>query len=135
MNRHFVINDPRTAKFVADSVGSTDTQCHSSIGLEIDGKLVAGATFDNYSGPNIFLHFSNSPVGIIPRDFLKLIFGYCFNGLKCKRVSAAFSSNNYKVCRLGKLIGFKLEACLKDCFPDGDMLIYSLKREDCRFIV
>ena len=133
--RRFLYNDPRTAQFIAKSVGSTDCQCHSSIALEEDGQIIAGALFDNYSGPNIFIHFSSSEVHSFPRDLLKLVFGYAFNALKVKRVTGAFSSSNKRVKKLGELIGFKYETKLAGACQDGDLLFYCLKPADCRFLV
>jgi hypothetical protein len=31
-------------------------------------------------------------------------------------------------------MGFSEEARIKDCHPDGDIILYTLKREDCRFL-
>lgn len=133
--RRFLINDPRIPQFIASSVGSTDTQCYGSVALEVDGEIQAAASFDNFNGVNAFLHFTNSKTRIVPRDFLKLVFGYAFKELKLKRLSAAFSSKNRVVCRLGEICGFKFEAVLKGAAPDGDLVIYKLTRETCRFIV
>jgi RimJ/RimL family protein N-acetyltransferase len=135
VKRRIVINDPRTAQFIADSVGSTDCECHGSVGLEVDGQIVAGATFDNFNGKNVFIHFSSArSLRVFSRDLLRMVFGFAFGVLKVQRVSGAFSSANRKVCRLGEIIGFKFEARLRDACPDGDMMIYRLNREDCRFL-
>lgn len=131
----FVVNDPKIAEFVSKSVGSTDCQCHTALGIEEDGEIIVGALLDNVTGSNAFIHFSVAPRRSIPRSFLRWLFGYCFNGLKLKRVSAAFSSANKKVKRLGEFIGFEPEAVLKDGQPDGDTLIWCLRKEQCRFLV
>src|SRR5712672_1824069 len=102
--RRIVVNTSEVSEFVCRSVGSTDTQCYGNMGLEVAGKIVAGALWDNYSGANCFIHFSTT-LNIIPRDFLRWIFGYLFDGVKVTRVTAAFSSRNTKVLRLAKLIG------------------------------
>jgi len=133
--RRIVVNDPRTAEFVAKSVGSTDCQCYGSLGIEKDGEIVGGTAFDNYNGVNIFVHFSVRPKAYFGRSFLTLMFSYLFHGLKVKRVSAAFSSANEQVKRLARLIGFHLEATLSGACPDGDMEIWRLVKRDCRFVL
>lgn len=131
-----MINDARVPRFIADSVGSTDTQCHGSVGLEVDGKIKAAASFDNFNGANAFIHFSNSPnVGIVPRGFLTMVFTYAFRVLKVRRLSAAFADKDRRVCRLGEICGFKFEATLRGACPQGDLVIYKLLPEDCRFLL
>lgn len=132
--RNFIIDDPRTVRYVADSVGSTDTCCHSSIGIEQNGRVVAGVVLDNYSGRNIFVHFSKDKDVFFGKRFFQLVFGYCFFGLEVKRVSAAVDSTNAGAIALGELIGFTLEATLKEAGHKGDLLIFRLLRHQCKFL-
>lgn len=129
-----LFNDPRVVHFVAQSVGSTDCSATASIGVEEGGKVVAGVVYDNFNGANIFIHFTVAQGYQICRGFLRLVFGYAFDCLKAKRITGAFSSANEKVRRFGERLGFQFETLLKDAAPDGDLMFYTLRREQCRFV-
>lgn len=133
--RRIVVNDPRTPALLAKTVGSNDCQCYGSFGIEVDGQVVGGATWDNYNRVNCFVHFSVNKGTYFGRSFLTLMFSYLFHGLRVKRVSAAFSSANEKVKRLATLIGFKIEATLQAACPDGDMEIWMVTPKECRFLL
>lgn len=96
---------------------------------------MAGVVLDNFSGANIFAHFSNRTLKSIPRDLLKLVFGYSFDCLRVRRITGAISEKNQKAIRLAELIGFTFETKLRDMYSDGSsMLLYRLTRECCRFL-
>lgn len=131
----FVINDKRTVEFVTKENGITDGQIHSSIGLERDGEIVAGIVYCDFSGSNIFLHVASKPgVNWISRGLLKLVFGWPFNGLGVKRITGLVPESNTRAVKLDEHLGFKREARLEDIFPEGALLIFGMRREECRFL-
>lgn len=131
----FVVNDKRTVEFVAKENGITDGQIHSSIGLERDGEIVAGIVYCDFSGSNIFLHVASKPgVNWISRGLLKLVFGWPFKGLGVKRITGLVPEHNARAVKLDEHLGFKREARLEDIFPEGALLVFRMRREECRFI-
>lgn len=133
--RKFLFNDPRVPEFVARSVGSTDCKAYASFGVEDDGKIVTGVVFDNYTGANVFIHFSTDPTRRIGRSFLKLVFSWAFDWLKVKRITGAFGSGNDKVKRFAEQLGFSYETRLVGAYSDGDMVFYALRRPRCRHLI
>ena len=67
-------------------------------------------------------------------QFLAVIFDYPFRQLGVGKVICPIVETNKRSIRLCRKMGFEREATLRDSHPDGDMFLYSMKRENCRFI-
>lgn len=106
-----------------------------TIGLAQGNRLIAGTIFDNYNGANVCIHVaSSSPEAWRNREFLWFNFHYAFNQLGCKRVTGMVPSSNLPARRFDEWLGFVPEATLKDAHPDGDLLVYVMTREQCRWL-
>lgn len=133
--RRFVINDPRTVRFVCEQTGSDDFHNYTSIGLERNGQIIAGCIYDNYSVTNVFMHYAAKPgVRWCTPDFLAMTFGYAFDALKVKRVSGFVPASNKAAVKLELHLGCKVEAVMKDAHPTGDVLIMRMRRDECRWL-
>ena len=51
-----------------------------------------------------------------------------------RRLTGLVASDNHAARRFDEHIGFKLEATLVDACPTGDLLVYAMRREDCRWL-
>lgn len=105
------------------------------IGLEKGGDLIAGVVFNEYNGPNINMHVAAMPGSRwLDREYLWYCFYYPFEQLKVKRVTGLVGEGNAKSRRFTEHLGFELEAKLKDAHPTGAMLVYVLRRENCKWL-
>lgn len=102
------------------------------IGLERDGKIIAGVVYENWNKRNVFVH--QAIEGRLTRQYLWTICDYPFNQLKVERVTGMIPQGNPKAATAAEKIGFKLETVLKDAHPSGDILIYVLRRNTCRWL-
>ena len=68
------------------------------------------------------------------REFLWMVFHYPFDQLQCKRVSGVVAADNLPARKFNEHLGFTLEATLADAHPQGNLLIYRMMREDCRWL-
>lgn len=98
-----------------------------------DGQIVAAALYEGHNGPNVFAHIAVEPGGM-NRQFLSLIFDYPFNQLGVKRITGVVPSSNKAAQRLDEHLGFELEANLAGAHPDGDLLIYKMTADKCRWL-
>lgn len=107
-----------------------------SLGLERDGELVAGVLYEGYNGPNVWMHVAAVPGRRwMSRDYLWYCFHYPFNEMNVQRISGYVNANNEQARKFDEHLGFKVEATLSGAAPDGgDVLIYVMRREDCRFL-
>lgn len=136
--KRVICDDPaRVARFVSEQMGiEDDFSSYKAIGLEGDGELVAGVVYDNYTGATIFMHIAALPgKRWMTRNFLWFMFYYPFVQLGVKALRGMVPESNAESVSFAKgLKGAYLEARLKDAHPKGDMLIYCLPKEDCRYL-
>jgi hypothetical protein len=121
----------KVGEWVCEKAGGIVTEACSAIGVERDGKLVAGIM---YTGASIAMHSRCDDPAHVPRRFFFLIFDYPFNQLKVKRVTGIVSRANDKAIRVNTHLGWKYETTISDYFPDGDALVLIMRREDCRWL-
>lgn len=105
------------------------------IGWEKDGRLVAGVAYNDFNGANMLMHVaSDGSRQWLNREFLWAAFDYPFNQAKVKRVTGLVGEGNKEARRFDEHLGFVLEARLKDAHPTGDLLVYKMHREGCKWI-
>lgn len=102
--------------------------------LNAEGKLLGGVTFQNFLGGSIALHVNSFDRHWLTRDFLWVIFHYPFVQLGCKKVMGFVPSSNQKALEFDKHIGFKEEYRISDACVDGDLVVLSMRREECRWL-
>lgn len=131
----FIVNNPAVEEFVCRENGLINGNIQYSIGLERDGEVVAGIVYCDKTPTNVFLHVAAKPgVNWVSRAFLKLVFGFPFDGLKVKRITALVPESNTRAVRFDRHLGFKDEARLDDIFPEGALLVMKMTRADCRYV-
>ena len=103
------------------------------IGWVQDGRLIAGAMFDNYNGSTVQGHVALD-TQITPRKWLHFCFRYVFDQLKVKKLVGLVDSTNEKAVRYDKHLGYVLEAVIKNGGRHGDSLIFTMTRDQCRYL-
>jgi hypothetical protein len=103
------------------------------IGLaDSEGQMIAGAWFEGWNEASIMVHMVVD--GRLNREFLWFIAWYPFEQLKVRKVIAPIESDNIRSKKWVEKYGFVLEAALKDAAPKGDLLIYTLKSDQCKWL-
>lgn len=106
------------------------------LGLERDGELVAGVLYEGYNRHNVWMHVAALPgKRWMTKDYLRYCFRYPFVELGVSRVSGYVEARNSAARAFDEHLGFRVEAVLGGAASDGgDVLIYVMRREGCRFI-
>lgn len=107
----------------------------TALGLVRSDRLVAGIIYNNAATDNICIHagaVANS-LWATP-DALYAMFDYPFNQLGMRRVTAPIRGKNLKTQRLVKRMGFVYEGSLRQFYPDDDLHLYGLLREECQYL-
>jgi RimJ/RimL family protein N-acetyltransferase len=126
---------PRIEAFVSERIGSgRKTDNFTAIGVESDDKLIAGVVYSDFNGSNIFAGIAGDGKRWLTPDFLWFMFFYPFGQLKVKRVSACVEQTNFVSQQFLEKLGFELEAVLKRAGKTGDLLVYRMFRENCRYL-
>jgi RimJ/RimL family protein N-acetyltransferase len=105
----------------------------SAIGKLKDGELIAGSVYDNWNGANINAHIAG--IGNwADKHFMWMIFDYPFNQVGAKRITAPICSTNKKSIDLVERMGFNLEAKLHGATSKGDLLLYVMFKDECKYL-
>jgi RimJ/RimL family protein N-acetyltransferase len=96
---------------------------------------VAACLFEASNGASIMLHIAtDGSRKWMNREYLWFVFYFPFIQLGVTKIIAPVESSN-KICAdFVEHIGFILEATLKDCAPKGDLLIYTMARDQCKWL-
>lgn len=108
----------------------------SIIGLWDDGKgPIAGCLFEGSNQASIMLHIAtDGSKKWMNREYLWYVFYYPFIQLGVRKIISPVESSNTQCAAFVEHIGFSLEATLKGCAPDGDLLIYTIGKDQCRWL-
>lgn len=134
--KRIVWDEPeRVGRWVCDRVGGFfHPQLATAIGMERDGVLIAGVMFDNYNGRSISMHVAGEGGHWMTRDYARACFGYAFGQLGVGKIVGLVDSTNEQARRYDEHLGFRLEATVTGAGKTGDLLIYSMTPEQCRWI-
>lgn len=128
-----IITGPKVGYWVAHQIeGAFFEDRSEAIGLEKDGRIVAGVIYENYNFKSIFCHVSITER--VTPAFFAAIFDYPFRVCDVHKMIAPVASGNPKAIRLVENLGFTQECRIKDGVPDGDMIFYTMTRKQCRFL-
>ena len=112
--------------------GKYQADAAQAIGLEKDGKLIAGVIYERYNGESLWVHVAIE--GRLTPAYLKAIFHYPFVVCDVSKVIGTVTSDNVKARKFDENLGFTEEARIRNAAPDGDIIIYTMTRDNCRFI-
>lgn len=100
------------------------------------GSLLGGVVYTGYTGQggSICFHVASFRRKWVSRELLWLAFDYPFSQLGVRKIFAQVMLGNEAVLRVARHVGFKQEAFVRDVYPDGDMVILSMYRADCRVL-
>ncbi len=134
--KHVVLTRPDlVGPWVAERTGGEWTGRGQAFGLVDDTKLIAGVILDAYNGASIMMHVAAEPGSRwLNRNFLWACFSYPFDQLKVKKIIGLVGEGNTAARKFDENLGFVLETTLKDAHPDGSLLIYTMNREQCRWL-
>lgn len=107
----------------------------SIIGLW-DDKVgpIASCLFEGNNEASIMLHIFAVGKTWMIRDYLWYVFYYPFVELELQKIIAPVEETNIVCRKFIEHIGFILEATLKNAAPNGDLLIYTMAKSQCRFL-
>lgn len=113
-------------------LGGTYSRHAKAIGCVVNNELVAGAIYDKYNDVSVHIAIW---IGSRPsEEFMHAIFDYPFNQIGVRKVIGLIYGTNEKSIKLAEHAGFVLEGKVTDYCLEGDMLIYTMTPEQCRFI-
>lgn len=107
-------------------------EAQTAIGLYKDKVPQAAVIYENWNGRSLVAHMTIT--GRITRHYLHVIFHYAFLKVGAEKVILPVETTNKKSIRFVEHLGFREEARLKDACPGGDLLLFTMTKQDCRFL-
>ena len=131
-----IISDPaRVWAYVHQQIPVPVVGGMKGLGLERDGELIAGVLYEGFNGVNCWMHVATTPGKKWTLEYLRYCFYYPFVEVGLQRVSGAVEASNLAARRFDEHLGFKQEAVLHGAAADGgDVILYVMRREDCRYV-
>lgn len=128
-----IISSPDVGEWVAARAGGKFcADAMQAIGLEKNGNIIAGVIYERYNGESMWVHVAIE--GRLTPAYLRAIFDYPFVYCDVKKVIGTVSSGNVKAIKFDENLGFTEEARIRDAAPDGDIIIYTMSKDQCRYI-
>jgi RimJ/RimL family protein N-acetyltransferase len=130
-----IVVGPRVGHWVSDRLEATfNPELDEAIGLEKKGQIVAGVVFDNFNGRSICIHVAAEGSHWLTRSFIRAVFTYAFDVAKVNKLIGPVDSTNERAMRFDEHLGFVPEAVLTGAGRHGDLILYSMTRQQCRFL-
>lgn len=130
-----VFDKDRIGPWVCERTGGLyEASTSQAIGLEKDGQLIAGVLYDNFNGRSCCIHVAAEGKRWMTREYLKVCFDYPFNQLKVNQLIGLVDSENEQARRFDEHLGFRVSAVIPDAGKTGDLMIYTMHRNQCRWI-
>lgn len=120
--------------FLCKALNYRPTECAQCITCVDDGKPVAGAIYDGYNELTISAHIWIDAERMPSKEWYACIMDYPFNKLGVQKLVGQVASGNAEARALDEHFGFVEEARVKDFSHDGDLIIYTMTREQCRIL-
>jgi RimJ/RimL family protein N-acetyltransferase len=132
-----VDNDRRHGARIAKASGCI-LHCDDTVISRVtsDGNLMGGVLFQEYTGVggSVGLHCAGFHPNWLGRELLSAVFDYVFNQLQCNKAIAPVPSKNQVALALDYKLGFKYVTTVPGYFPDGNLVVLDMVRDDCRWL-
>ena len=127
-----IVSNPYIGDWVASRInGQFDKYSSNALGLLINGDIKAGVIYEDFNKASVVCHIACE---FLSGEFLAAIFDYPFNSLNVNKIICPVASDNQKSINLVEKMGFSIEGVLTDCHPNGDILLYTMKKQDCKYL-
>jgi RimJ/RimL family protein N-acetyltransferase len=128
-------DDANVARWVGERVGISDFGPCSAIGfVKDDNEPIAGVVFNNWHAPSdpglIEATIASTSPRWCNRATLAVIFGYVFNQVGCRRLTATTEAKNQPTRAFLCHLGFREEGVIRQGFPTDDAVVYGMLREE-----
>jgi len=104
------------------------------IGQEIDGNLVAVIAYCNFVNGSCAMHIGTVGENWMNKNLLWACFDYPFNKLEKKVILATMAASNDEAVKLNRHLGFQDKALIEDAHENGDLLLMTMRKEDCKWL-
>lgn len=111
-----IVTDGRVVDYVAQRCQTAFVPPFTAMGIESEGRIVAGVIFNCYTGPDIEVTVASEPKAIT-RSFIREVGRYVFETTGCIRMSV--TTDQPHVIDLAKRLGGQTEGRKRNLYGPG----------------
>lgn len=128
--------DTRVIEFVEERIGGKVHGPCTAVGMEEDGRIIAGAIYERCNGHNVFLHgASDGSKQWASRALLRAVAEHAFVTLGVPRMTTMVAATNADALRFDLKFGFREEGRMKNAAHDGsDLIVLVMWRDECKWL-
>jgi RimJ/RimL family protein N-acetyltransferase len=104
----------------------------TGLGWVQGGKIVAGVMYEEFTEASI--HATIVVEEPMTKGFVHKIFDYPFNQLGVDKIIVQANTSNAESVNLAKRLGFTEEGMIKGAYLDGDRIILTMTKDECRWL-
>jgi hypothetical protein len=124
------ISEEQIIRFVSEKLGVGLVPPFTAMGIERDGRVIAGVVFNCFTGTNVEVTAAGQGW---TRKFLFQVGAYVFRQIGCIRMT--FTTEQQSVARLAERLGGKREGEMRDFYgPGRNGLIIGILKSEYRFL-
>jgi hypothetical protein len=124
----------RCADWVSENTNQYYSDMITLIGLEKNGELIAVSAYNCFNGTSCQQHMVIKKGEYMTRNFAWFIYYYPFVQLGLTLLIGILPEDNADIIKLAKHAGFEEKYRIDGGHPEGDLLLCTMKKEDCRFL-
>lgn len=131
------VNNHAHGRVIMEAAGAKYTpETMTVISRGEGGELYGGVIYENWSGEggSVVVHIAGFNPHWINRDILFMMFDYPFNQLRCNQAFAQVRAKNVTCLKFCQSVGWEEVITLDAVYPDDDMVLLRMRRENCRFL-
>ena len=133
--REIRIDAPGAGDWIMQRAGGVFTPSHDhSFATFRDGRIVGGFALCSYLVASMTIHAAGSDEKWCSRDLLWMVFDYAFCQLGLHKLIAPVPSSNTRALKVDLQAGFIVEALITHAAADGDLMLLTMTREQCRWL-
>ena len=106
----------------------------TGLGWVQNGKIVAGVMYEEFTEASIHATIVIEPGTTMTKSFFHKIFDYPFNQLGVDKIIVQANTSNAESVDLAKRLGFTEEGMIKGAYLDGDRIILTMTKDECKWI-
>lgn len=99
-----------------------------------DGRLLGGVIYEGMTSNCVFMHQAGFEKKWMTPDLLWVFFDYPFNQLGLGKVCGTIPSSKPELLEFNLRLGFSVECVVKDAYKDGDLIVMSMRKAECRWL-
>jgi len=101
-----------------------------TIGLMLDGEMIAVTGFSNFTDKSCQLHFTLKPDAKVSREYIQFVFWYPFVQLGLNVIICMVPDKNEKAVRLVRHLGFNENLHLHD----AGLRVFTITKTQCKWV-